>query len=82
MGARLSAKPAFARRSQSHPVHIAVPNCPTTFMEHKRCVVHIARKAAESMSEFMGHALAIDRDTVIAGAILAGRRQVAGIRES
>jgi putative nucleotidyltransferase with HDIG domain len=40
-------------------------------MEHKRCVVHIARKAAESMSEFMGRSLPIDRDTVIAGAILA-----------
>ena len=23
---------------------LLVPNCPTTFMEHKRCVVHIARK--------------------------------------
>src|ERR1035438_7044102 len=40
-------------------------------MEHKRCVVHIARKAAESMTEFMGTALRIDHDTVIAGAILA-----------
>ena len=40
-------------------------------MEHKRCVVHIARQAAESMIEFMGSALPIDLDTVIAGAILA-----------
>ena len=40
-------------------------------MEHKRCVVHIARKAAESMTEFMGRALPIDQDTVVAGAILA-----------
>ena len=40
-------------------------------MEHKRCVVHIARKSAESMTEFMGRALPIDKDTVIAGAILA-----------
>src|SRR5664280_1265553 len=31
------------------PFTLLVPNCPTTFMEHKRCVVHIARKAAESM---------------------------------
>jgi putative nucleotidyltransferase with HDIG domain len=53
------------------PFTLLVPNCPTTFMEHKRCVVHIARKAAESMREFMGRALAIDPDTVIAGAILA-----------
>jgi citrate lyase alpha subunit len=50
---------------------LLVPNCPTTFMKHKRCVVHIARKAAESMTEFMGNALPIDRDAVIAGAILA-----------
>ena len=53
------------------PFTLVVPNCPTTFMEHKRCVVHIARKAAESMTEFMGNALPIDHDVVIAGAILA-----------
>jgi len=53
------------------PFTLLVPNCPTTFMQHKRCVVHIARKAAESMTEFMGTALTIDKDTVIAGAILA-----------
>jgi putative nucleotidyltransferase with HDIG domain len=33
--------------------------------------VHIARKSAEAMQEFLGHALPIDMDTVIAGAILA-----------
>ncbi len=53
------------------PFTLLVPNCPTTFMEHKRCVVHIARRAAEAMREFMGKALAIDLDVVIAGAILA-----------
>jgi putative nucleotidyltransferase with HDIG domain len=53
------------------PFTLLVQNCPTTFMEHKRCVVHIARKAAESMKEFMGNALKIDVDTVISGAILA-----------
>jgi putative nucleotidyltransferase with HDIG domain len=53
------------------PFTLLVPNCPITFMEHKRCVVHIARKSAESMQEFMGRALPIDLDTVIAGAILA-----------
>ena len=53
------------------PFTLLVPNCPTTFMEHKRCVVHIARQAAESMIDFMGSALPIDLDTVIAGAILA-----------
>jgi putative nucleotidyltransferase with HDIG domain len=48
-----------------------VPNCTVTFMEHKRCVVHIARRAAESMEEYLGKALPVDLDTVIAGAILA-----------
>ncbi len=56
---------------QRIPFTLLVPNCPTTFMEHKRCVVHIACKAAESMKEFMGTALPVDMDTVIAGAILA-----------
>ena len=53
------------------PFTLLIPNCPTTFMEHKRCVVHIARRAAESMQAFMGTALKIDLDMVIAGAILA-----------
>jgi putative nucleotidyltransferase with HDIG domain len=53
------------------PFTLLVPNCPSTFMEHKRCVVHVARKAAESMQAFLGAALKIDLDTVIAGAILA-----------
>jgi putative nucleotidyltransferase with HDIG domain len=53
------------------PFTLLVPNCPITFMEHKRCVVHIARASAEAMREFMGRALPIDMDTVIAGAILA-----------
>jgi putative nucleotidyltransferase with HDIG domain len=56
---------------QEIPFTLLVPDCPATFMEHKRCVVHIARRAAESMQEFLGRALEIDLDTVIAGAILA-----------
>jgi putative nucleotidyltransferase with HDIG domain len=53
------------------PFTLLVPNCPITFMEHKRCVVHIARASAIAMREFMGRALPVDSDTVIAGAILA-----------
>lgn len=53
------------------PFTLLVPDCPITFMEHKRCVVHIARRAAEAMREHLGKALPIDMDTVIAGAILA-----------
>ncbi|MGA2991083.1 MAG: HD domain-containing protein [Candidatus Korobacteraceae bacterium] len=55
----------------SIPFTLLIPNCPTTFMEHKRCVVHIARHSAEAMQRFMGNSLKIDFDTVIAGAILA-----------
>ncbi len=53
------------------PFTLLVPNCPITFMEHKRCVVHIARESAKAMQDFMGRALPVDMDTVIAGAILA-----------
>jgi putative nucleotidyltransferase with HDIG domain len=53
------------------PFTLLIPDCPATFMEHKRCVVHIARRGAEAMDEFMGTSLPIDMDTVIAGAILA-----------
>ena len=53
------------------PFTLLIPNCPATFMEHKRCVVHIARRSAEAMREFLGNGLKIDLDTVIAGAILA-----------
>ena len=53
------------------PFTLLVPNCPITFMEHKRCVVHIARESAIAMKEFMGRSLPIDMDAVIAGAILA-----------
>ena len=53
------------------PFTLLVPNCPITFMEHKRCVVHIARDSAKAMQNFMGRALPVDLDVVIAGAILA-----------
>lgn len=53
------------------PFTLLVPNCPISFMEHKRCVVHIARDSARAMQDFMGRALPVDSDTVIAGAILA-----------
>ncbi len=53
------------------PFTLLIPDCPATFMEHKRCVVHIARRSAEAMDEFLGRALPMDLDVVIAGAILA-----------
>lgn len=53
------------------PFTLLVPDCPATFMQHKRCVVHIARHGAEAMRLFMGDSLDIDLDVVVAGAILA-----------
>jgi putative nucleotidyltransferase with HDIG domain len=53
------------------PFTLLVPDCPATFMEHKRCVVHIARRSAEAMQQFLGRGLPVDLDIVIAGAILA-----------
>ncbi len=63
--------PLKPRDLEEIPFTLLVPDCKATFMQHKRCVVHIARKSAEAMNEFLGHALPIHMDTVIAGAILA-----------
>lgn len=67
----LERSPLDADDLQKIPFTLLVPDCPATFMQHKRGVVHIARRSAEAMKEFLGHALSIDLDTVIAGAILA-----------
>ena len=53
------------------PFTLLVPDCPASFMQHKRCVVHVARDGARAMDAFMGAGLPIDMDTVVAGAILA-----------
>ncbi len=63
--------PLEPRDLEEIPFTLLVPDCPVTFMEHKRCVVHIARRSAEAMNEFMGRALPVDPDVVVAGAILA-----------
>ena len=67
----LEHSPLKAEDLKQIPFTLLVPNCPITFMEHKRCVVHIARDSAKAMQDFMGRALPIDMDIVIAGAILA-----------
>jgi putative nucleotidyltransferase with HDIG domain len=53
------------------PFTLKVPDCPVSFMAHKRAVVHVARDAASKVEEFFGEALPVDMDTVVAGAILA-----------
>jgi len=67
----LEQSPLTANDLERIPFTLLVPDCPATFMEHKRCVVHIARRSAESMQQFLGRALPIDLDVVVAGAILA-----------
>jgi putative nucleotidyltransferase with HDIG domain len=53
------------------PFTLKVPDCPVTFMAHKRLVVHVARDSARSMLEFCEDALPLDMDVLLAGAILA-----------
>ena len=55
----------------SMPFTLHVENCQDSFMAHKRLVVHLARDCADKIGEFMGAALPVDRDVLIAGAILA-----------
>jgi putative nucleotidyltransferase with HDIG domain len=47
------------------------PELKVSFMEHKRCVVHIAKASGEKMNEFFGDDLPVNIDILIAGAILA-----------
>lgn len=47
------------------------PDLKVTFMDHKRCVVHIAKASGEKMNEFFGRDLPVNMDVLIAGAILA-----------
>ena len=53
------------------PFTLKVPDCPVSFMAHKRAVVHVARDAALKVREFFGDALPVDLDVVTAGAIVA-----------
>jgi len=50
---------------------LAGPDLKVSFMDHKRCVVHVARESTLKMIKFFGDELPIDIDVVIAGAILA-----------
>jgi putative nucleotidyltransferase with HDIG domain len=56
---------------QEIPFTLLVADLKVSFMAHKRCVVHVARAAAEKMNTFFQDDLPVDMDTVIAGAILA-----------
>lgn len=47
------------------------PDLKVSFMEHKRCVVHLARSCGEEMNKFLGSELRVNMDVLISGAILA-----------
>ena len=47
------------------------PDLKVSFMEHKRCVVHVAKASGEKMNEFFGEELPVNMDVLISGAILA-----------
>jgi putative nucleotidyltransferase with HDIG domain len=53
------------------PFTLLVPGLKVSFMEHKRCVVHIARECGLKINAFFGNELPVDMDVLIAGAILA-----------
>jgi len=67
----LERSPLSPRDLHEIPFTLLVPGLDVTFMEHKRAVVHIARRSAEAMTEFFGEKLPIRMDVVVAGAILA-----------
>ena len=56
---------------QTIPFTLLVANLDVSFMAHKRCVVHVARDAANKMNEFFKDELPVNLDVTIAGAILA-----------
>lgn len=47
------------------------PDLKVTFMDHKRCVVHIAWESGEKMNSFFRDDLPVNMDVLISGAILA-----------
>jgi putative nucleotidyltransferase with HDIG domain len=67
----LERSPLKAEDLLTIPFTLLIKDCKTTFMDHKRCVVHIARRGAEAIQSLMGSTLQLDMDVVIAGAILA-----------
>ena len=66
----LSESPLSVDDLNEIPFTLLVKDCPVTFMEHKRSVVHIAYMSAKTMQKFFGDNLPVDLDVVVAGAIL------------
>lgn len=53
------------------PFTLLVPDLKVSFMDHKRCVVHMARDCGEQIMAHLGAGLSVDMDVLISGAILA-----------
>ena len=53
------------------PFTLLVPGVDVSFMDHKRCVVHIAKESGERIRDFFRNALPVNMDVLISGAILA-----------
>ncbi len=53
------------------PFTLLIPDVNVNFMAHKKCVVHIAKDCGQRIQEFLGDALPVNMDHLIAGAILA-----------
>ncbi len=67
----LSRSVLTAEDLQSIPFTLLIPDLRVTFMEHKRCVVHMARDCGNQIRTHMGSSLSVDMDVLVAGAILA-----------
>lgn len=46
------------------------PDLKVSFMDHKQCVVHVARESGEKINAFFKDELPVDMDVLISGAIL------------
>jgi len=67
----LSKSELTAEDLDNMPFTLLVPGLEVSFMEHKRCVVHMARDCGRQIRDHLGKALAVNMDVLIAGAILA-----------
>lgn len=52
------------------PFTLLVPDIKTTFMTHKRAVVHLSRVCGENIVKFLGKELPVNMDVLISGAML------------
>jgi len=56
---------------ESIPFTLLIKDIKVSFMQHKHCVVHIARDCGEQIKHFFKDSLPVDMDVLISGAILA-----------